>query len=116
MEAGTTGESFLAFINGALTKMALRPYFMRTFLWDNLRAHNNPQVQLAIAAAGHRIVPRPKYMPRDAPIEYMFNQLEQSMKHRYRSIHNLVDFNRELHESIANLKGFRETFIHCGYR
>ena len=81
---------------------------------DNLQAHVNPLVQQTIVAAGQQIVYRPKYSLADAPIEYVFNALQAELRIRMREVDgvNIVDHIRDI---IANMNGFQNYFIFCGY-
>ncbi|KAJ1421712.1 hypothetical protein B484DRAFT_332588 [Ochromonadaceae sp. CCMP2298] len=76
-------------------------------------------LMLAIDAQGlAHVVPRPAYRPQDAPIEFIFNQLEGKLRARMHEIHNDNDLVLAVHNSIAELStgaGFRNTFRHCGY-
>ncbi|KAJ1423208.1 hypothetical protein B484DRAFT_331786 [Ochromonadaceae sp. CCMP2298] len=85
-------------------------HYQRTDKWT---------LMLAIDAQGFtHIVPRPAYRPQDAPVEYIFNQLEGKLQTRMNEIHNDNDLVRAVHNSIAELSTgaeFGNTFRHCGY-
>jgi hypothetical protein len=71
---------FLEFVNGLLGRLpvAVPGAPGKIFLWDNLKSHFNGRVTQTIYAAGHSIIARPPYQPRDGPIDYIFNYLDSS--------------------------------------
>ena len=119
-KAGTTTDDFVDLVQAANTFLVnASPGVQHTYLWDNLSSHLNARVTNAVHFAGHRCIARPPYRPADAPIEYIFNQLEQQLQKAMYTVHTDADFVREIHTAIANLGrgvgGFDSTFRHCGY-
>jgi hypothetical protein len=117
-DVGTTKLTFDEFIRTLLPRLpaAGGP---RTLIWDNLSSHYSDVAATMIYNAGHQVVPRPPYRPQDGPIEYIFNQLEGKLRTKMYQIHNDGDLVVAVHNSIAELSltgGFRNTFLHCGYR
>jgi hypothetical protein len=112
---GTNADDFLHFIQTALQRLALLG-LRKVFLWDNLASHFTPQVIDAIYAAGHSIIARPPYYPCDGPIEYVFNEIEMSLRDRLYIIRTHEDLVINVHAIIGDLgANFDATFRHCGY-
>jgi len=92
---------------------------MRTFMWDNLSSHKTAMVSNLVAASGHRRVARPPYRPADAPIEYVFNMLQQQLSVAMYDINNENDMVREVDrimQSVCNVPdGFDALFQKIGY-
>ena len=87
----------------------------KTILMDNLSSHYDATAWAIVAAAGHRFLPRPAYAPCDAPIEYVFNNLEGALRTRLHVINNNHDLVAAVYNIIGNMIGFDRFFIHCGY-
>jgi len=113
--AGTTVEIFDDYVRTILNTLAPPPAPQRTFMWDNLTAHNCARVYNRVVAAGHRVLRRPAYRPVDGPIEYVFNQLQCQLTNRIGEVTDDVSFSTLVHDIITKLNGFDATFVHCGY-
>jgi hypothetical protein len=113
--AGTTAEIFDDYVRTILNTLAPPPAPQRTFMWDNLTAHNCARVYNRVVAAGHRVLRRPAYRPVDGPIEYVFNQLQCQLTNRIGEVTDDVSFSTLVHDIITKLNGFDATFVHCGY-
>jgi transposase len=89
----------------------------KIFLWDNLKSHYNGIVAHNIYAAGHTIIPRPPYQPRDGPIEYIFNYIEGCLKKRMYRIRGVNSLFGHIFDIVASItrEHITNTFIHCGY-
>lgn len=111
---GTTTATFDLFIEGLLQRLPAGGG-MRTLMWDNLSSHFGDVTANRILTAGHRIVARPCYNPGDAPIEYIFNQIELAMRRNLHNLHSDADLIAAVNAAIASLNGFAATFTHCGY-
>jgi transposase len=85
-------------------------------MWDNLKSHTVPAIVNEVHNAGHRFVNRPPYRPVDAPIEYFFNQLGMKLHKRMYSVHATGSFVHAVIQSIAEIDGLNEMFIHGGYQ
>jgi hypothetical protein len=109
---GTTAEDLTEFIEGLLPRLG---NVRKTVMTDNLSSHFSPATQYAFNQSIHRMLPRPAYCPKFAPIEYIFNQIEQELKLRMYAITNELQLIAAVHDIIGHLKGVRETFVHCGY-
>mmetsp|Transcript_3698 Transcript_3698/g.8392 ORF Transcript_3698/g.8392 Transcript_3698/m.8392 type:complete len:276 (+) Transcript_3698:488-1315(+) len=114
---GTTKATFDDFIRTLLARLAiLQPHRpRRTFMWDNLSSHYSDTAHHMIFAAGSQAIPRPPHRPQDGPIEFIFNQLEVALQQRMYQVTDETALVGAVHACISNLKGFRETFLHCGY-
>ena len=49
-------------------------------VWENLKAHKNPQVVGAIQAVGARVEPLPPWSPDKAPIEELFSKVKTYLR------------------------------------
>jgi hypothetical protein len=112
---GTSTALFTAFVNHVLGSLPAAGPAVRTLLWDNLSAHKSAAVWNAVTAAGHLCCARPPYRPADAPIEYMFNQLENELSARIHLLVNEAALVTQVGHIIGNLHGIDATFQHCGY-
>jgi transposase len=113
--AGTSIERFNNFIQTIINSFPVG-HPQRTFMWDNLNAHLSATVYNTVTFAGHRVLNRPPYMPKDGPIEYVFNHLQNELNRRIQSISDDVSFRTQVHNIITQLgPGFDATFVHCGY-
>ncbi|KAJ1407255.1 hypothetical protein B484DRAFT_337287 [Ochromonadaceae sp. CCMP2298] len=65
--------------------------------------------------SGSQAIPRPPHRPQDGPIEFIFNQLEVALQQHMYQVMDETTLVGAVHACISNLKGFRETFLHCGY-
>jgi transposase len=76
---GATNEmAFQSYVEGVLVP-ALRKGDVVVF--DNLAAHLKPAVTEAIERAGARVLPLPPYSPDYTPIEEMFSQVKEFLRH-----------------------------------
>jgi hypothetical protein len=73
---GTSKEKFLIFLTLQLLP-SLKGTGRRIFMFDNLSAHLTPEVIAAIYAEGHEIRRRPIHSPDFAPVESVFNFIDQ---------------------------------------
>jgi transposase len=111
---GTTKEIFRNYIHSTL-QLIPQGAPRRVFMWDNLRSHFDDELANMIYAQGHGIVPRPPYSPALGPIEYIFNDLETGLKRNLYKIRNQADLVACAREVFMSLRGFDNTFKHCGY-
>ncbi|KAJ1414605.1 hypothetical protein B484DRAFT_335193, partial [Ochromonadaceae sp. CCMP2298] len=79
------------------------------------QGHFGDMTDNKIITAGHRIVARPCYNPSDAPIEYIFNQIELAMQRHLHNLHSDADLIAAVNDAIASLNSFAATFTQCGY-
>jgi hypothetical protein len=85
------------------------------FILDNLIVHTAPVVLLLIIMAGHRYVFRAPYWPKDGPIEYVYNRLEQELNIRMNEVFCDADLARIIRETLGNIRSFTKWFHHVGY-
>ena len=110
---GTTAEDFRLHIQGLLARPAIGHH--RILLWDNLRSHSTAETIHLVYAAGHTVIPRPPYNPGDGAIEYAFSTLDQKLQLRR---YEITTENELVHATLAilaEMEGFDNYFIHCGY-
>ena len=112
-EAGTTIEIFNQFVTQVCNLIPAQP--PRRFLYDNLKSHLNVAIVNTIHAAGHSHNQRAPYMPKDGPIEYAFNMMQQELTNRMHLIHNEQDLRRHVFNIAQGLTGLDALFQHCGY-
>ena len=94
----------------------------KVFMWDGLSVHNTPYVIQTIQGRpsnnAFRIVTRPPYRPKIAPIEYIFCELACELDKRIKRNWTIWDLRQNIIE-ILNSIGFdgklNNTFRHCGY-
>ena len=116
-DAGTTIADFVGLVDKANAHLNLvAPNVPHTLMWDNLSSHLNAAVSNAAEGAGHRCIARPPYRPCDAPIEYVFNQVEQQLTKAMYRVKTDAEFIHEVQAIISNLGTFDATFLHCGYQ
>jgi len=111
---GTTKEIFRDYIRSTL-QLIPQGAPRRVFMWDNLKSHFDDELANLIYAQGHGIVPRPPYSPALGPIEYIFNDLEIGLRRNLYRIQSQCDLVNCAREVFLSLRGFDETFKHCGY-
>ena len=114
--SGTTYTDFYSFMLRIITDLGPgTPQRRFCFILDNLIVHTNPMVIVLILLAGHRFVFRAPYWPKDAPIEYVFNVLENALNIRMHEIFDDGDIRRVLCDTLRNIHWFSEWFHHVGY-
>ena len=113
---GTTYDDFYNFILRIIIDLGPgSPQRRFCFILDNLIVHTNPTVLLLILVAGHRFVFRAPYWPKDAPIEYVFNTIENALTIRMHEIYSDADLARVIHETLRSILSFMNWFDHVGY-
>ena len=111
-----SAADFIAFIQAILAQLALLNIHNKIFLWDNLSSHKSAAVINAVYEAGLIIIERPAYFPEDGPIEFLFDEIEQSLRYRLYNIRTSVDLLTNVHQIIRDLgANFNATFAHCKY-
>ena len=75
-------RDFIETVMGSLPPQGSPAFVARTFMHDSLGAHLTGNVTTAIYMGGYNVLPRPPYMPSDAPIEYVINQVQEGLKKR----------------------------------
>jgi hypothetical protein len=114
--SGTTNTDFYDFIRRIIIDLGPgTPNRRFCFILDNLVVHTNPMLLLMILVAGHRFVFRAPYWPKDAPIEYVFNVLENALNIRMHEIFVDADLRRVLQDTLRNIPTFTPWFHHVGY-
>ena len=115
-KAGTSIEDILDVVNEMMDDLPDgNQVRRRCFLCDNLASHKNPLVRNAVVARGHRLVLRPPYAPWVAPIEYVFNVIEQQLALAMHTINGPGELEEFINMVVLNMGGFRPFFEHCGY-
>lgn len=79
-EGGTTNDIFLFFIQFHLLP-AINEGGCRVLTFDNLAAHLNPEVRIAINTEGHSMVLRPKHSPDFGGVEWVFSYVRAFLAH-----------------------------------
>ena len=94
----------------------------RGIMWDNLSAHKTPYVIHMIEGRESPNVfwtmDRPPYMPKIAPIEYVFCELANELGKVVQRGWTIEDLKVNIRQIVARLGQdgkFQNTFIHCGY-
>ena len=111
--AETTLEVYLEFLQEILDGLPAQP--QRTFTMDNLGIHHDALVAQLIHAAGHRLVFRAPYWPKDGPIECFFSALEGNLRSKFRVIQDVYDLEREIGEYVDSRTDFVNFFQHVGF-
>ena len=90
----------------------------RTVMYDNLSSHFSDAIQDLYDRSIHRNLARLAYLPKIAPVEYVFNQIEQALQVRMHEIHDKPQLMAAVRSIIANLSDeqISATFTHCGYQ
>lgn len=124
-EGGTTSEVFSEFVDGVLQEMETSGKEVdqsRVFLWDNLRSHLTNQVYATVLARDSpnwfEIVPRPPYMPKYGPTEYVFAELGSKLRLRCQPNWTYADLEVEVRNILSETgrNGAADSlFEHCGY-
>ena len=94
----------------------------RTLIWDNLQSHRTAYVTNLIqdqaSPNNFRLVDRPPYRPKMAPIEYCFCEIAVRLSLRCRSDWTIQTLRHEL-KDICSMVGrggkFANIFVHYGY-
>lgn len=125
-EAGTTEELFAECVEDVLQTLETSGNAddkNRVLLWDNLRSHltdliyntvyvrNDPQ-------SSFDITPRPPYMPKYGPTEYIFAELSARLQQRSNPEWTFATLKDEIRDILSNLGRnghLNRTFEHCGY-
>ena len=114
--SGTTCEEFYNFMLRIITDLGPgTPERRFCFILDNLIVHTTPVVLLLIIMAGHRYVFRAPYWPKDGPIEYVYNRLEQELNIRMNEVFCDADLAQIIRETLGNIRSFTKWFLHVGY-
>jgi len=94
----------------------------RVFLWDNLSAHKTALVYQTVEGRGgpnrFRIVCRPPYQPKIAPIEYKICDIAYELQRRIGPHDNTNTMEQMIYTiaaTVGNNGNFNNTFDHCGY-
>lgn len=113
LEGGVDTKAFLVYVEQILAP-SLRPGQM--VVLDNLRVHNNPQVQAAITARGCQLWFLPTYSPDLSPIELAFAKVKEALRRaKARTRAALEDAIASALDTIT-ASDARAFFKHCGYR
>ena len=123
---GTTVELFSSFANQLCndieTNFIPNTDNHHVFLWDNLTSHGAPLVAQTVEARNgpcrFRIVPRPPYQPKYAPVEYKICDLIADITSNVECNWTMDTLEQELKNSVArvgNDGNFWNTFDLCGY-
>jgi len=115
--SGTTIFDFYYFIHDVIQDLGPgTPQRRYCFILDNLIVHKNPLVLWLILISGHRFVFRAPYWPVDAPIEYVFNVVENALTIRMHEIYDDADLVQAIEETLRTIRSFENWFHHVGYR
>ena len=115
-DGGTDLERFVDFLQDVLNDIGYgHPGNRRCFMMDNLSTHHHNFIAHMIHGAGHYLVFRAPYWPKDGPIEYFFNYLEvrlTAMPHEIITPEQLEDKIKAIFRTTAT---FTKWFNHCGF-
>lgn len=127
-EGGTTSEIFSGFVDTALSNMESSGHPVdghRILLWDNLASHLTNQVHVTVygrpnPAGNHHfdIVPRPPYMPKYGPTEYIFAELGHKLRQNCQPNWTFDTMRQEVITILSQVGrngSFNALFDHCGY-
>jgi transposase len=106
------GASFVAFVRGGLAPHRVPG---QVVVLDNLQAHESPQVDALIEAAGARVLRLPPYSPDFNPIEMAISKVKSILrKLARRTVDALL---KAIDQAIASITAADAIgFIrHCGY-
>jgi len=94
----------------------------RVFLWDNLSAHKTALVYQTVEGRGglnrFRIVCRPPYQPKVAPVEYKICDVCHELQRQINATSNTDDMEQMIYAIVGTVGdngNFNNTFDHCGY-
>ena len=91
----------------------------RWFIWDNLNSHLSPLVAQTVEACNGNchfgIVARPPYQPKYGPTEYVICDTACQLADVCDKSWDITKLEQELPNVFAQLRGFDNTFDHCGY-
>ena len=83
---------------------------------DNWTWHKHPLVLDLIVQTGHRYVFRAPYNPRDGPIEYVFNTIENALANRMYEIDTEAELVDSIHNIFNSIDSFAPYFHGVGFR
>ena len=106
---------FLEFLQTILDDLADRGIQRRCFTMDTLKIHHDPVVEQMILTAGHRVVYRAPYWPKDGPIEYVFNALEGNLRRNFYNIRTGVQLELAILRYFNSRESFVSFFTHVGF-
>lgn len=104
---------FYEYIQGVLSNLPPNRQFY--FLWDNLSVHNSPNISNLIHSYGHSVIPRPPYSPEYAPIELVFNCIDNKLMEDHFFVDSNNEFVQNLQTIVGGLHNFEAYFHHCHY-
>jgi hypothetical protein len=87
-------------------------------MYDILSSHFADAIQDLYDRSIHRNLARLAYLPKIAPVEYVFNQIKQALQVRMHEIHDGPQLMAAVRSIIANLSDeqISATSTHCGYQ
>lgn len=125
-DSGTTQEIFAECVDNVITSLEGSGNANdknRVFLWDNLRSHLTDLVYNTVylrddPASSFDITPRPPYMPKYGPTEYIFAELAARLQQRCQPDWTFLTLKTQIEEvlSVIGRNGhLNNTFAHCTY-
>ena len=126
-DVGTFDEArFVAFVDYVCADLEMHPVSQddrtRVFIWDNLSAHKTDLVYQTVegrpAPSLFRIVCRPPYQPKVAPVEYKICDICQycvrqiTEQDDHNALQNMI---LRCFATVGDGGNFDRTFEHCGY-
>ena len=124
-EAGTTEQVFRECVDQVCqhvetSNLAVDSH--RVHLWDNLSSHLAPSIYNTVygrlTPTHFDIVPRPPYMPKYGPTEYVFAELGGILQKNARPSWTQDDLRNNISQALSTVGmngSFDRTFQHCGY-